>query len=298
MILYGTNPIAWTNDDDPKLGADISLATCLNDAGTIGFDGIENGRRFPTDPNELKAVLDPHGLRFVSAWYSLELLARSVAEEKIAIQPELDRLKAMGCNVIIGCECTNSVQGTPEVPLSDRPKLAADQWEKFGADMEEIGQFCADQGIGLAYHHHMGTVVENEEEIDLFMAHTGPATTLLLDTGHIYFAGGDALSVARKHMGRVSHIHAKNVRPDIVAAVRGQDLSFLEGVRRGVFTVPGDPEGAVAFGPVLEVAAAHDYSGWLVIEAEQDPAIRNPFHYQSMGLKALKEMAVTAGLDD
>ncbi|NOZ33360.1 MAG: myo-inosose-2 dehydratase, partial [Alphaproteobacteria bacterium] len=264
----------------------------------IGFDGIENGRRFPADPIELKAVLDPHGLRFVSAWYSLELLARSVADEKKAIQPALDRLKAMGCNVIIGCECSNSVQGTPEVPLSDRPRLDDDGWEKFGADMEEIGQFCADQGIDLAYHHHMGTVVENEDEIDRFMAATGPATKLLLDTGHIYLAGGDALSVAKKHMGRVNHIHAKNVRPDIMAAVHGENLSFLEGVRRGVFTVPGAPEGAVAFEPVLEVAAAHDYSGWLVIEAEQDPTVRNPYHYQSMGLKALKQMAAAAGLAD
>ena len=79
--------------------------------------------------------------------------------------------------------------------------------------------------------------------------------------------------------------------------VRSDNLSFLEGVRRGVFTVPGDPDGCVDFTPALKSAAAHSYSGWLVIEAEQDSKTREPFFYQNMGLKALKAMAREAGLD-
>lgn len=297
MILYGTNPIAWSNDDDHTLGAEIPLETCLRQAGEIGFDGIEKGHKFPTEPQALAAALAPHGLRFVSGWYSLELLSRSVEEEKQAIQPHLDLLKAMGCKVLIACETSNAVHGDDTKAVNDRPRLPAERWARFGADVEAIAEHCAAQGLTLVYHHHMGTVVENEEEIDRFMEATGPATQLLFDTGHTFFGGGDPLRVARRHMARVSHIHAKNVRPDIMRQVREEGLSFLEGVRRGVFTVPGDPDGAVDFEPVLKIAAEHGYSGWLVIEAEQDPAVRHPVTYQSMGLRALKAMARAAGLD-
>ena len=297
MILYGTNPIAWSNDDDHSLGADISLEQCLKEAGEIGFDGIEKGHKMPADPVALKAALDPFGLRFVSGWYSLELLARSVEEEKRAIQPHLDLLKAMGCQVCIACETSNAIHGRDDIPLVDGPVLGDHEWAKFGADVEAIAAYTAAQGIALVYHHHMGTIVESPHEIDRFMAATGPATKLLLDTGHCLFGGGDPAELAKKYMHRVAHIHAKNVRLPIAQAVEVDHLSFLEGVRRGVFTVPGDPEGAVDFAPVLKIAAEHGYSGWLVIEAEQDPAVRSPLLYQGMGLTALKAMARSTGLD-
>ena len=297
MILYGTNPIAWSNDDDQFLGADISLETCLREARQIGFDGIEKGHKFPTDPQELRKVLETHGLRFISGWHSLNLLIRSVEDELRAIQPHLDLLKAMGCKVCIACETSNSIHGRNTVSLGQSPVLPDDQWSNFGAKVEMVARHCAEHGITLVYHHHMGTIVETEKEIDALMANTGPDTKLLLDTGHAWFAGIDPGELARKYMARVAHIHCKNVRGDIRGEVYSNGLSFLEGVRRGVFTVPGDVEGVVEFEPVLKIAAEHDYQGWLVIEAEQDPAIRNPFDYQSMGLAALKKMACSTGLD-
>lgn len=297
MIRYGTNPIAWSNDDDQTLGAHISLEQCLDEASRIGFDGIEKGHKMPTDPESLRAVLAPRGLSFVSGWHSLNLLARSVEAEKAAIQPHLDLLKAMGCEVCIVCETSNAVHGADDVAVNDRPVLDAADWGKFGADVEAIAEYCAGQGITLVYHHHMGTIVESPEEIDRLMEVTGPATRLLFDTGHCFFGGGDPAVVGARHMARVSHLHAKNVRPAVMAQVRAQGLSFLEGVRRGVFTVPGDPEGGVDFVPVLKSAADHGYDGWLVIEAEQDPEVRNPFEYQSLGLKALRTFARRAGLD-
>lgn len=297
MILYGTNPIAWSNDDDRTLGAHITLEQCLDEAARIGFDGIEKGHKFPATVEGLKAVLDPRGLRFVSGWHSTNLLVNSLDGEKAAMQPFLDVLKGMGSRVIIVCETSNAVHGNDAVALKDRPRLADDRWASFGAGVEALAQFAAAQGITLVYHHHMGTIVETEDEIDRLMAVTGPATHLLLDTGHCRFGGGDPARLARRHMARVGHIHAKNVRPAIMAEVRDQGLSFLQGVRRGVFTVPGDSEGGVDFAPVLKTAAEHGYSGWLVIEAEQDAALRNPFRYQSLGLKSLKAMARAAGLD-
>lgn len=297
MIRYGTNPIAWSNDDDRSLGANISLEDCLREAGEIGFDGIEKGHKFPSEPAALRAVLEPHGLALVSGWHSLNLLAHSVEDEKRSIQPHLDLLKAMGSQVCIVCETSNAIHGDPHRPLADGPEMAHDGWARFGADVEAIAEFVAAQGLTLVYHHHMGTIVEAPQEIDAFMAATGPATKLLLDTGHAFFGGSDPLDLARRYMPRVAHIHAKNVRGAVREEVERERLSFLEGVRRGVFTVPGDPEGSVDFEPVLRVAAEHGYSGWVVIEAEQDPGVRNPLLYQSMGLTALRAMAREAGLD-
>jgi inosose dehydratase len=297
MILYGTNPIAWSNDDDRTLGAHISLEQCLDETSKIGFDGIEKGHKFPQQPDALKAVLEPRNLRFVSGWHSLNLLTNSIEDEKAAMQPALDLLKAMGSKVIIVCETSNAIHGDDGKPVNDRPKLADSDWAAFGAGVEALAAFAAEKGVTLVYHHHMGTIIESEDEIDRLMEATGPHTKLLLDTGHTLFGGGDPTRVARKHMARVGHIHAKNVRPEIAAQVRNENLSFLEGVRRGVFTVPGDTEGGVDFPSVLKIAAEHDYSGWLVIEAEQDPDVRNPFEYQSLGLKSLRDFARQAGLD-
>lgn len=297
MIFYGTNPIAWSNDDDQTLGAHISLEQCLDDCSAIGFDGIEKGHKFPTTVEGLKAVLAPRNLRFVSGWHSTNLLVNNLETEKASMQPFLDTLKGMGSKVIIVCETANAIHGSDGTPVNDRPVLADADWPTFARGIEALAAFAAAQGITLVYHHHMGTIVETEAEIDKLMSLTGPYTHLLLDTGHCTFGGGDPLAVARRHMGRVAHIHAKNIRLDIMKIVREERLSFLEGVRRGVFTVPGDPEGCVAFTPVLKVAADHGYSGWLVIEAEQDPIVRDPVKYQTMGLACLRHFARQAGLD-
>ncbi len=297
MILYGTNPIAWTNDDDRSIGAHLSLDDCLNDTARIGFDGIEKGHRFPTDAAGLKAVLDPRGLKFVSGWHSTNLLVNSVEAEKAAMDPFLDLLAAMGSRVIIVCETSNAIHGDDAKPLSARPKLPGDGWPAFGAGIEALAAHAAQRGITLVYHHHMGTVVQTMEEVTALMLTTGPHTQLLLDTGHITFAGGDARALADRWMSRVRHIHCKNLRREIADQAFAEGWSFLNAVRHGVFTVPGDRDGCVDFFPVLQRAADHRYKGWLVIEAEQDSKVRDPVVYQSMGLGALRVLAREAGLD-
>ena len=297
MIRYGTNPIAWSNDDDHSLGGDIPLEQCLSDAGRIGFEGIEKGHKFPSDAATLEETLQRYGLAYVSGWHSLKLLERSVEEEKAAIQPHLDVLAELGCSVCIACETSGAVHGVADAPLNHRPKLAPSDWGGFCADVEAIAGHCLDRGIRLAYHHHMGTVVETMEEIEAFMVHAGPNTRLLLDTGHAAFAGADPVALAERYMDRVVHIHAKNVRPAIRRKALAEGLSFLQAVRLGVFTVPGDDDGCVDFPAVLRIAARHHYSGWLIAEAEQDPAQRDPIYYQTLALKTLRAMAREAGLD-
>jgi inosose dehydratase len=297
MILYGTNPIAWSNDDDWSLGDHLSLEDCLGDCRRIGFDGIEKGHKMPDDGAALKARLAEYGLRFAAGWHSTNLLVNDLETELRRLQTWIDFTRAAGGDHITACECSNAVHGDDKVAVNDRPVMTDAEWERFSTGYEALSRRAAEQGVRMGYHHHMGTVIESGDDIDRFMAMAGPHTRLLLDTGHAWFGGADPAEVARKHMGRVTHIHAKNVRPEVMREVREKNLSFLEGVRRGAFTVPGDPEGCVAFEPVLEVAAAQGYSGWLVIEAEQDSAVREPFHYQSMGLKALRAMAQATGLD-
>ncbi|MFV0384142.1 myo-inosose-2 dehydratase [Paracoccus sp. (in: a-proteobacteria)] len=298
MILYGTNPIAWANDDDQSIGAHIPTEQILHEAGqVIGFDGIENGHRWPDDPQALKELLGSYGLRFISGWYSTALLTRSVGDEITAVRPHLAKLKANDCKVCIACEGSNAVHGRPDRPVNDRPRLTKDQMVAFGAKMETFAEYLASEGITLAYHHHMGTVVESPEDIDAFMAATGPATHLLFDAGHCAFGGGDPVQVLTRHAARVVHFHAKNIRRPVTERVRAGNMSFLQGVLAGAFTVPGDPEGGIDFVPLLRILADAGYDGWLVIEAEQDPAVRNPLEYQSLGLRSLKAAAAKAGLE-
>ncbi|OUD08373.1 myo-inosose-2 dehydratase [Marivivens niveibacter] len=300
MIQFGTNPIAWANDDDQSIGADIPTSRILKEAGhLIGFDGIENGHRWPQDdPEALRSLLADYDLKFISGWHSLNVLANSIDDEKAAIQSHLDKLKHNGCTVCIACETSNTIQGQPK-PLSERPVLDAAGMTDFANRVEEIAAYCADQGIDLVYHHHMGTVVQSPEDIDAFMAATavaGGKTKLLFDAGHCYFGGGDPETVLRKHVDRVRHFHAKNVRPAVRARVEDEGWSFMDGVRGSVFTVPGDQEGGVEFTPLLQILKDAGYDGWIVIEAEQDPDIRNPLMYQTLGLHTLKRIARDVGL--
>lgn len=297
MILYGTNPIAWSNDDDWSIGDRFTLDDCLSDCRRIGFDGIEKGHKMPDDGAALRTVLGDYGLRFAAGWFSTNILVNDLETEKARLKDWIDFTRAAGGDHVNACECSNTVHGNDRVAVNDRPVMSDAEWARFSAGYEALSQFAHAQGMKMGYHHHAGTIIESGADIDRFMAMAGPHTRLLLDTGHCTFGGADPAVVAGRYMDRVSHIHCKNVRPDILRQVREQGLSFIEGVRRGAFTVPGDAEGAVEFEPVLKIAAGHGYQGWLVIEAEQDPELRNPFHYQDMGLKALKRMARAAGLD-
>jgi inosose dehydratase len=297
MIRYGTNPIAWSNDDDWTLGDHLSLEDCLDDCRRIGFDGIEKGHKMPDDGPALKAKLAEYGLAFVGGWHSLNLLTNDLDTEKRRLADWIAFTGAAGGGHVNACECSNTVHGTDGVPVNARPIMSDAEWDRFSQGYEALSRFAADAGVTMGYHHHMGTIIESPEDIDRFMAMAGPHTRLTFDTGHATFGGGDPAAIAAKYMDRTVHIHAKNIRPAIMREVRDQDLSFLEGVRRGAFTVPGDPEGCVDFEPVLKVAAEHGYSGWLVIEAEQDSAVREPFHYQNMGLQALRATARATGLD-
>jgi len=291
-VRLGTNPIAWSNDDLRSLGGATPLATCLTEARQAGFAGIELGHKFPRTIPELRAVLAAHDLALVSGWYSAELLRRDADAEWAAMRPHLELLKALDAKVLIIAETSNAIHGDQAVPLSRRPVLADGDWRLFGERLTALAERTAAEGRALVYHHHMGTVVQSEADIDRLMANTGSTLKLLLDTGHATFAGADPLALARRHGQRVGHVHCKDVRRQVAEDARARDLSFLDSVVAGVFTVPGD--GVVDFQAVL--SALPDYRGWLVIEAEQDPDKANPLTYAKLGYRNLATAARAAGL--
>ena len=293
-VRLGINPIGWSNDDDPALGGDIPLETCLAQARAAGFDGVELGNKFPRQAGALRAVLDAHELVLASGWYSAELRHRDAVDEIAAMAAHRDLLLAMGCDVMVFAETSGTVHGQRDRPLSSRPQLSDDDWPEFAERLTVVADHLADQGLRMAYHHHMGTVIETAEEIDRLMASTGPSVGLLLDTGHTTYAGADPAALARKHIDRIVHVHCKDIRADRLDAARAGDSSFLDAVVAGVFTVPGD--GSVDYPAFLAVLADADYRGWLVVEAEQDPAKAPPAEYARMGHENLERLAAEAGL--
>lgn len=291
-IRIGTNPIAWSNDDMRELGGETALETCLAEAREAGYEGIELGHKFPREPGALRAALAPYGLACVSGWYSTALLERDADAELRAARPHLDLLRAMGAPVMIVAETVNAVHGERDAPLSRRPVLGPDQWERFGARLTAFADLLLDEGVRLVYHHHMGTVVQSEADIDTLMACTGPSVHLLLDTGHATWGGADPAVLAQRYRGRISHVHAKDIRPDLRQRADAEDWSFLRSVLAGVYTVPGD--GCVDFPAVFR--ALPFYSGWVVVEAEQDPAVAHPLTYARLGFDNLRGFLAEAGL--
>ncbi len=288
-------PIAWSNDDLPQLGGDTPLETCLEESRAAGFSGTESGGKFPMDPAVLGPILEEYHLQLVSGWFSGRLLEVSVEEEKHRLETQLHTFKTLGAPVMVYAETSGSVQGLKQVPVSARPRMAEEDFPGYGEKLTAIAEHLAERGVPMAYHHHMGTVIETEPEVDLLMRHTGAAVGLLVDTGHLTFAGGDILGMTRRHAARINHVHCKDVRADVLTRVREQDMSFLDGVLDGVFTVPGD--GSIDFAAFAQVLAEIGYAGWVVVEAEQDPVKANPFEYSRIGHDHLVEVFGQAGID-
>lgn len=293
-IKIGINPLTWTNDDLPSLGADTPLSVCLSEAKLAGFTGIELGNKFPRDPEVLAPIMTEHGMELISGWYSARLMTRSVEEEIQAMQAHLTLLKALGSKVMVFAEVTQCIHGDQSAPLSQRPKMTPAQWQEYVLKITQVGDYLADQGVKLAYHHHMGTVIETAAEVDFLMQNTGENVGLLLDTGHITFAGGDALTMARKHAKRIVHVHCKDIRPAVLKDNLNRDSAFLNAVLEGVYTVPGD--GFIDYLPIFEVLKEASYEGWIVLEAEQDPAIAHPLTYATKGYQYLESTLKHSGL--
>lgn len=290
-VKIGINPISWSNDDLPALGGDTPLDTALREGADIGYRGFELGNKFPQSPQALKAKLDEYGVACVSGWYSGQLAEGTVDDELARCGPHMERLQFNGCDVVVYGEVAGSIQGRIDLPLRQRPRFTSDAaWQAYGRRLDQFAdQLMLRYGLRLAYHHHMGAYVQSPEDVDRLMAVTGPGVGLLFDTGHAFYGGAaDPAALLRRHLARVVHVHCKDVRPAVVAEALNAGWSFLTGVLYGTFTVPGD--GAIDFEPVLRLLRDGGYRGWLVVEAEQDPAVAPSARFTRRGFEALQTL--------
>ena len=289
----GIAPIAWWNDDLEELSDDVSLDECLRQAAEAGLTGMETGRRFPMNMDELGPVLDKHGMSVCGGWFSGLLLNGDIEVEKDRIAEQHTFFKAAGAPCIVYGETARSVQGERHTPLVQKPELSEAEMEVYGRKVSDFADWCAKEGMPLSYHHHMAAAVETEAELDMFMKHS--SVPLLFDAGHMTFAGGDNFAVIDKHFSRISHVHAKDIRADVVNGLDREKESFLDAVIKGAFTVPGD--GSLDFEAIAKALAAKGYEGWFVIEAEQDPVANPPLEMAKKGRAELFRVMDAAGYE-
>jgi len=293
--MLGIAPIGWTNDDLPELGGEIPLETCLADAQAAGYSGMERGGKFPKTADEMLAVLGKYDLQLVSGWYSGTVLDNDLEAEKDQAREQIDLFKAVGCTCIVYGETAGTVQNIRNAPLNTRRRLSDDQIRDYGRRLTAFAEFCADEKMPLAFHHHMATAIETEQDLDTLMANTGEAVGLLYDAGHMAFAGGDILRVIDNHGPRIIHVHTKDVRNSVIHTIDRDRVSFLDAVIQGAFTVPGD--GSIDFDAVIQRLADNGYEGWFIVEAEQDPAKAPPAEYARIGYDSLVGSLAKAGYE-
>ena len=281
-VFLGIAPIGWTNDDMPELGAENTFQQCVSEMALAGFSGTEIGNKYPSDASTLKHMLDVRGLRIASRWFSSFLISKPLEENVKAFEAELAFLAAVGAKAINVSEQSYSVQGMDKTPIFGHKYVMNEQeWGLLTNGLNVLGKIAAEKGFRLCFHHHMGTVVQTAEETTRMLDETDAKYVhLCYDTGHFVFTGADPVAMLKKYVNRVGHVHLKDVRLPVLERVHKENLSFLTAVREGAFTVPGD--GGFDFQPVFDVLDKANYTGWLLVEAEQDPAKANPFEYAKM----------------
>ena len=293
-VKLGIAPIAWTNDDLPDLGKENTFEQCVSEMALAGFTGSEVGNKYPKDPEVLRKALELRGVEICNQWFSSFLITKPFEAVEQEFRAQLAFLKTMGARVIGASEQSHSVQGMQDTPIFGHKYVMDDrEWDTFCEGMNRLGKIAKEEyGIALTFHHHMGTVVQDAEEVERMMANTDPAyVSLLFDTGHFRYCGVDPLEMVKKYVNRIRHVHLKDIRPEVVERVRQENLSFLDGVRMGTFTVPGD--GCIDFEPIFAVLDEAGYEGYMLVEAEQDPAIANPLEY---AVRARRFIAEKTGL--
>lgn len=289
----GMSPIAWWNDDLVELSDDVSLEECLRQSRSAGFTGMEMGRRFPSDPETMLPILKDADVTLCGGWFSGTLVNEDLAANKDRILPMIELFKAVDAPCIVYGEVARSIQGDRSKPLATKAKLSDDEMKTYGRKLTSFGEWCAEQGMPLSYHHHMGAVVETEIELDSFIKNSGEGIPLLFDAGHMAFAGGDVLSCIDKHQKRITHVHVKDVRLEVINKLDRTKQSFLDAVALGAFTVPGD--GSLNFETIVQKFADYGYEGWFVVEAEQDPIKSPPLKMAQIGHKELMRVMTKAG---
>ena len=294
-IKLGIAPIAWSNDDMPELGGETPIEQCLREANSAGFIGVELGGKFPRNPGIVKFLLEKFNLSMPGGWYGSKLKERSVEDEWQLMQDQIELFLSLDTKVFIFADVSGSIQGRGDVPLTKRPTLTLNEWKEYSKKITEISNRLEDVGLPISYHHHMGTIIQTESDIEKLLDLTNEKTKLLFDTGHLLFAQADYERCLKKYISRINHVHCKDMRKSVLEKSLKLDLSFRDSFLEGVFTVPGD--GCINYNPLIKILYENEYSDWLVVEAEQNPSKANPYEYAKKGYNYLKKVITESGYE-
>lgn len=289
-VKLGIAPIAWTNDDLPDLGKENTFEQCVSEMALAGFTGSEIGNKYPKDPEVLKKALSLRGIEICNAWFSTFLTTKPYEETEKEFRKHVEFLHAMGAKIVGVSEQGHSIQGMQDVAVFDEKYVMnQEEWRLLTDGLNRLGKIALEEyGISLTFHHHMGTVVQTAHEVKRLMEETDPAyVSLLYDTGHFAYSGEDPLEMVKTYVNRIKHVHLKDIRREVVDKVKAEHLSFLTGVRLGTFTVPGD--GCISFDEIFRVLQENHYEGYMLVEAEQDPAKADPLEYALKARAYIKE---------
>jgi inosose dehydratase len=281
-VKFGITPTGWSNSDDLSIDLvpPIPYQQILSEITLSGFVGTQMSPKYPKDQKTLKSELALRNVEISEPWVGTHFTQADQKDETIEeFKNQVKFMKEMGGTKIVVAELGGAVhQQVPGVdPLTNRPKFTEDQWKALLDGLNDLGAIATKEGMQLVYHPHIGTGVENLEDIDRLMEGTTPENVkLLLDTGHLYYAGVPPLKVTQKYADRIKHVHLKNIRQSELDESKATGRGFLDSIRAGIFTVPGDSNGAIDFKPILQTLATAKYEGWLMVEAEQDPNNTNP----------------------
>ena len=285
----GISPIGWSNDDFEDLGGDVSYEQCLEDISKAGYKGCEIGTNFPSDIKTLEAQLIKRDIQVCNKWFGFHLTTTPFETVKNEFEAHLRYLRELNIQVVSGAELGYSTYKRPIPALNDKKECSIECWQLFTRGLNALGKLAGEYGIRLAYHPHVGTIVQSTKETQRLLDSTDPSNVFITyDSGHAAFAGEDPLAFLQLFMDRIAHVHLKDLRPKVLDKVIEEKMSFQQAVSAGVFTVPGDPQGSVDFKTILRELDDFGYDGWLVVEAEQDPAKAPPFEYAKLAIEYLK----------
>ncbi|SDN19342.1 TIM barrel protein [Allokutzneria albata] len=256
-------PISWGVCEVPGWGHVLDAKTVLGEMASLGVQATELGppEYLPTDPAELRELLGGHGLSMIGGFLAVPLHtgAQSTVDEA---ERTAKLLAETGAEVLVLAAATG-LDG-----YDDRPRLSDEEWATLVGTAAKIRDIAAAQGLRTVLHPHVGTHVENAEEVDRFLADSD--LELCLDTGHLLIGGTDPVELARRYADRIGHMHLKDVRADLADRVRAGELGYAKAVGQGMYVPLGD--GDVDIAGIVAFLRGAGYDGWWVLE--QDTALQ------------------------
>jgi inosose dehydratase len=283
----GTVPILWNNVDIAELRLGTPAETILDDIARTGYDGCQLGLGFPQG-DALKGVLGARELRLAEVYASIPATTDGPTPSALADVRERLRLLGAGGGEVLCVAFDGSPDRDGSAGRADDPstaRLTDDGWARTVDLLETVAAETRAAGGRIAFHPHAGTYIETPAEVERLAGSIDAATLpFCLDVGHYTIGGGDPVAALQTYGERVTHVHLKDVDPEVLAGLRdGTVAGFGAGVRRRLFTELG--AGVLDLDAILGALAERRYAGWLMVE--QDSGWPPPAESAAIGRRVL-----------